>query len=69
MTLRAETSLRRNNHGANAVPWQNTYSDDARDLSRNPEMHERVITGNWAGNDHGMSSYSLNGKTLGIVGG
>jgi D-3-phosphoglycerate dehydrogenase len=31
-------------------------------------MHERVITGNWAGNDHGMSSYSLNGKALGIVG-
>ena len=31
-------------------------------------MHERVTSGNWAGNDHGMSSYSLSGKTLGIVG-
>ena len=31
-------------------------------------MHNRVITGDWAGNDHGMTSYSLSGKTLGIVG-
>lgn len=31
-------------------------------------MHTRVVTGNWAENDHGMSSFSLAGKTLGIVG-
>ena len=35
---------------------------------RNIEMHQRVISGLWAGNDHGMSSHSLNGKTLGLVG-
>ncbi len=58
-----------NNHGANAVSVAEHAILMMFGISRRiPEMHERVITGNWAGNDHGMSSYSLNGKTLGIVG-
>jgi phosphoglycerate dehydrogenase-like enzyme len=58
-----------NNHGANAVAVAEHAILMMLGVSRRiPEMHERVITGNWAGNDHGMSSYSLNGKTLGIVG-
>lgn len=58
-----------NNHGANAVSVAEHAILMMLGISRRiPEMHERVMTGNWAGNDHGMSSYSLNGKTLGIVG-
>ena len=58
-----------NNHGANAVSVAEHAILMMLGISRRiPEMHERVITGHWAGNDHGMSSYSLNGKTLGIVG-
>ena len=58
-----------NNHGANAVSVAEHAILMMLGISRRiHEMHERVITGNWAGNDHGMSSYSLNGKTLGIVG-
>jgi D-3-phosphoglycerate dehydrogenase len=58
-----------NNHGANAVSVAEHAILMMLGVSRRiPEMHERVISGNWAGNDHGMSSYSLNGKTLGIVG-
>ena len=58
-----------NNHGANAVSVAEHAVLMMLGVSRRiPEMHERVIRGNWAGNDHGMSSYSLNGKTLGIVG-
>jgi D-3-phosphoglycerate dehydrogenase len=58
-----------NNHGANAVSVAEHAILMMLGVSRRiAEMHQRVITGNWAGNDHGMSSYSLNGKTLGIVG-
>lgn len=58
-----------NNHGSNAVSVAEHAILMMLGASRRiPEMHQRVITGNWAGNDHGMSSYSLNGKTLGIVG-
>lgn len=58
-----------NNHGANAVSVAEHAILMMLGVSRRiPEMHERVIAGNWAGNDHGMSSYSLNGKILGIVG-
>jgi phosphoglycerate dehydrogenase-like enzyme len=35
---------------------------------RNIEMHNRVISGAWEGNDHGLTSRSLMGKTLGIIG-
>jgi len=58
-----------NNHGANAVSVaEHTLLLMLGVSRRAPEMHSRVTEGKWAGNDHGMSSHSLNGKTLGIVG-
>jgi phosphoglycerate dehydrogenase-like enzyme len=58
-----------NNHGSNAISVaEHTILMMLGVSRRAPEMHERVITGNWTGNDHGMSSYSLSGKKLGIVG-
>jgi D-3-phosphoglycerate dehydrogenase len=33
-----------------------------------PDSYRRVIEGNWAGNDHGLSMYMLEGKRLGIIG-
>jgi D-3-phosphoglycerate dehydrogenase len=58
-----------NNHGSNAISVaEHTILMMLGVSRRAPEMHNRVITGNWAGNDHGMTSYSLSGKTLGIVG-
>ena len=58
-----------NNHGANAVSVAEHTIFMMLGVSRRaPEMHNRVVAGNWGGNDHGMSSYSLNGKTLGVVG-
>ena len=58
-----------NNHGSNAISVaEHTILMMLGVSRRAPEMHNRVITGHWAGNDHGMSSHSLAGKTLGIVG-
>ena len=58
-----------NNHGSNAISVAEHAILMMLGISRRaPEMHSRVVTGNWAGNDHGMASYSLAGKTLGIVG-
>ena len=58
-----------NNHGSNAISVAEHTILMLLGISRRaPEMHDRVITGNWTGNDHGMTSYSLSGKTLGIVG-
>jgi phosphoglycerate dehydrogenase-like enzyme len=58
-----------NNHGSNATSVaEHTILMMLGVSRRTPEMHKRVMSGNWAGNDHGMSSYSLSGKTLGIVG-
>ena len=58
-----------NNHGSNAISVaEHTILMMLGVSRRAPEMHNRVVTGNWAGNDHGMNSYSLSGKTLGIVG-
>ena len=58
-----------NNHGSNAVSVaEHTILMMLGVSRRAPEMHNRVVAGNWAGNDHGMTSYSLSGKTLGIVG-
>ena len=58
-----------NNHGSNAISVAEHTILMMLGISRRaPEMHTRVVTGNWAGNDHGMNSYSLAGKTLGIVG-
>ena len=58
-----------NNHGANATSVAEHTMLLMLGVSRRaPEMHERVTHGQWEGNDHGMASYSLNGKTLGIIG-
>jgi len=58
-----------NNHGSNAISVAEHAILMILGVSRRaPEMHNRVIDGNWAGNDHGMASFSLHGKTLGIVG-
>ena len=58
-----------NNHGLNAVSVaKQTILMMPGIARRAPKMHDRVIHGYWAGNDHGMSSYSLVGETLGIVG-
>lgn len=58
-----------NNHGSNAIAVaEHTLLMMLGVARRVPEMHNRVITGEWAGNDHGMSSHSLSGKTLGLVG-
>ena len=32
------------------------------------EAHRRTITGNWAGNSHGMDMYMLKNKVVGIIG-
>ena len=58
-----------NNHGANATSVAEHTMLLMLGVSRRaPEMHSRVVTGMWEGNDHGMNSYSLKGKTLGVVG-
>ena len=58
-----------NNHGSNAISVaEHTILMMLGASRRAPEMHNRVVTGNWAGNDHGVSSFSVFGKTLGIVG-
>ena len=58
-----------NNHGSNAISVaEHTILMMLAISRRAPEMHTRVVTGNWAGNDHGMASFSLSGKTLGVVG-
>jgi len=33
-----------------------------------PAMHDRTVTGNWSGNNHGTDLFMLSGKTLGIIG-
>ena len=58
-----------NNHGSNAISVAEHAILMILGVSRRaPEMHNRVIDGNWAGNDHGMASFSLHGKTVGIIG-
>ena len=58
-----------NNHGANATSVAEHTMLLMLGVSRRaPEMHSRVVTGSWEGNDHGMNSYSLKGKVLGLVG-
>lgn len=58
-----------NNHGANATSVAEQTMMLMLGVSRRAaEMHTRVVKGDWTGNDHGMSSYSLKGKTLGIIG-
>lgn len=58
-----------NNHGANATSVAEHTLLLMLGVSRRAfEMHQRVIGGTWTGNDHGMSSFSLRGKTLGLLG-
>ena len=58
-----------NNHGSNAISVAEHALLMMLSVSRRlPEMHDRVITGQWSGNDHGMSSRSLAGKTIGLIG-
>ena len=58
-----------NNHGSNAISVaEHTILMMLGVSRRAPEMHSRVVAGNWAGNDHGMTSHSLHGSTLGVVG-
>lgn len=58
-----------NNHGANSTSVAEHTMLLMLGVSRRAaEMHSRVIEGRWEGNDHGMESYSLRGKTLGILG-
>jgi phosphoglycerate dehydrogenase-like enzyme len=58
-----------NNHGSNAISVAEHAIFMMLGVARRaPEMHTRVVEGKWAGNDHGMSSFSLKGKSLGIVG-
>lgn len=58
-----------NNHGANATSVAEHTMLLMLGVSRRaPEMQQRVISGTWGGNDHGMSSFSMKGKTLGLVG-
>lgn len=33
-----------------------------------PDSHRRTVTGEWAGNSHGLDMFLLNGKKVGIVG-
>lgn len=33
-----------------------------------PDSHRRTVTGQWAGNSHGLDMFLLNGKKLGIIG-
>jgi D-3-phosphoglycerate dehydrogenase len=58
-----------NNHGANATSVAEHTMLLMLGVSRRaPEMHERVTHGQWEGNDHGMASYSLNGKDMAKAG-
>jgi len=58
-----------NNGGANSRSVAEHTMNMILGISRrNIEMHQRVIKGLWSGNDHGMSSHSLDGKTLGLIG-
>lgn len=33
-----------------------------------PDSHRRTVTGQWAGNNHGLDMFLLNGKKIGIIG-
>jgi D-3-phosphoglycerate dehydrogenase len=58
-----------NNHRSNATSVAEHTILMMLGVSRRiPEMHERDTSGNWAGNNHGMSSHSLSGEMLVIVG-
>lgn len=58
-----------NNGGANSIAVaEHTIMLMLAVYKRLPEMHQRVVDGNWAGNGHGMNMFLLNQKTLGLIG-
>jgi phosphoglycerate dehydrogenase-like enzyme len=58
-----------NNGGANSIAVaEHTIMLMLAVYKRLPEMHQRVVMGNWVGNSHGMNMFVLHRKTLGIVG-
>lgn len=58
-----------NNGGANSIAVaEHILMQMLAVYKRLPEMHKRVVTGDWAGNSHGMNMFLLHQKTLGIVG-
>jgi len=58
-----------NNGGANSIAVaEHTLLLMLAVYKRLPEMHQRVVDGNWAGNSHGMDMFLLHQKTLGLIG-
>lgn len=58
-----------NNGGANRVAVaEQTLLLMLAVLKKLPESHNRVVNGTWSGNRHGMDMFTLDGKTLGIIG-
>lgn len=58
-----------NNGGANSIAVaEHTLMLMLAVYKRLPEMHQRVVDGNWAGNSHGMNMFLLYKKTLGLIG-
>lgn len=58
-----------NNGGANSTAVaEHTLMLMLAVYKKLPEMHQRVVEGNWAGNSHGMNMYLLDQKTLGLIG-
>lgn len=58
-----------NNGGANSIAVaEHTLMLMLAVYKRLPEMHQRVVNGNWAGNSHGMNMFLLHKKTLGLIG-
>lgn len=58
-----------NNGGANSIAVaEHTLMLMLAVYKRLPEMHQRVVDGNWSGNSHGMNMFLLHRKTLGLIG-
>lgn len=58
-----------NNGGANSIAVaEHTIMLMLAVYKRLPEMHQRVVNGDWAGNSHGMNMFLLHKKTLGLIG-
>jgi D-3-phosphoglycerate dehydrogenase len=58
-----------NNGGANAVSVaEHTILLMLAVAKVLPDSHRRTVTGQWAGNSHGLDMFLLHGKTLGVIG-
>lgn len=58
-----------NNGGANRIAVaEQAFLLMLAVLKKLPDSHRRVVNGSWSGNRHGMDMFTLNGKTLGIIG-